>query len=66
MLLRPDEESGGDQQDGQVNSDSSFKVDGFEERCSIAHENQEEGREVGGQQLVGQPPLEHYLHLQTI
>ena len=49
MLLKPDEESGGDQQDGQVDSDSSFKVDGFEEWSSIAHENQEEGWEVGGQ-----------------
>ena len=49
MLLRPDEESGGDQQDGQVNSDSSFKVDGFEEGSGIAHENQEEGGEIGGQ-----------------
>ena len=62
----PDKKSGGHQQDGQVDSDSSFKVDGFEEWSSIAHENQEEGGEVGGQQLVGQPPLEHYLHLQTI
>ena len=42
----PDEKSGGDQQDGQVDSDSSFKVDGFEEWSSIAHENQEEGGEV--------------------
>ena len=62
MLLKPDEESGGDQKDGQVNSYSSFKVDGFEEWSSITHENQEEGGEVGGQQLVGQPTLEHYLH----
>ena len=66
MLLKPDEESGCDQKDGQVNSYSSFKVDGFEEWSSIAHENQEEGGEVGGQQLVGQATLEHYLHLQTI
>ena len=65
MLRRPDEESGGDQQDGQVNSYSSFKVDGLEEGCGIAHENQEEGGEVGGQQLVGEATLEHYLHLQT-
>ena len=62
----PDEKSGGDQQYGEVDSDSSFKVDGLEEGCGITHENQEEGGEVGSQQLVGQPPLEHYLHLQTI
>ena len=49
----PDKKSGCDQQDGQVDGDSSFKVDGFEEGSSIAHENQEEGGEVGGQQLVG-------------
>ena len=58
MLLRPDEESGGDQQDGQVDSDSSLKVDWFEEWSSIAHENQEEGGKVGGQQLVDKSPLE--------
>ena len=66
MLLRPDEESGGDQQDGQVDSDSSFKVDGLEEGGGIAHEHQEERWKVGGQQLVGETTLEHYLHLQTI
>ena len=38
-LIIPYEKSGGDQQDGQVDSDSSFKVEGFEEGSSIAHEN---------------------------
>ena len=37
MLLKPDEESGGDQQDGQVNSYSSFKVKWFEEGSGIRH-----------------------------
>ena len=38
-LIIPYEESGGDQQDGQVDSDSCLKVEGFEEGSSITHEN---------------------------
>ena len=59
----PDEESGGDQQNGQVDCHCCLKVERFEECGGVGHQQQEEGGEVGGQQLVGQPPLEHDLHL---
>ena len=45
----PNEQCGSYQQYWQVDSDSSFKVDGFEEWSGVAHENQEEGGEVGCQ-----------------
>ena len=41
LFKLPDKKSGCDQQDGQVDGDSSFKVDGFEEGSSIAHQNQQ-------------------------
>ena len=62
----PNEESGGDQQYGQVDCHCGLKVERFEECGGVGHQQQEEGGEVGGQQLVGQPPLEHDLHLQTV
>ena len=66
MVNEPDEERGGDQQYGQVDCHCCLKVERFEKGCCVGHQQQEEGGEVGGQQLIGQPPLEHYLHLQTI
>jgi len=65
-MVPPDEERGSDQQYGQVDCHRRLKVERFEECGGVGHQQQEEGGEVGGQQLVGQPPLEHYLHLQTI
>ena len=61
----PDEECGCDQQYGQVDRHCRLEVERFEECGGVGHQQQEEGGEVGGQQLIGQPPLEHYLHLQT-
>ena len=65
MVNEPDEERGGDQQYGQVDCHCCLKVERFKKCGGVGHQQQEEGGEVGGQQLVGQPPLEHYLHLQT-
>ena len=62
VLHPPDEESGGDQQNGQVDCHCGLEVERFEECGGVGHQQQEEGGEVGGQQLVGQPTLEHYLH----
>ena len=59
----PYKEGGGDQQDGQVDCHCGLEVERFEESGGIGHQQQEEGGEVGGKQLVGQPPLEHDLHL---
>ena len=67
-LLRwawPDEECGGDQHDGQVHRHCRLEVERFEECGRVGDEQQEEGGEVGGQQLVDETPLEHYLHLQA-
>ena len=66
MVNEPDEESGGDQQYGQVDGDRCLKVERFEECGGVGHQQQEEGGEVGGQQLVGEAPLEHYFHHQAI
>ena len=62
----PDEECCGDQHHSKVHRHRGLKVERFEKGGGIGDEEQEEGGEVGGQQLVDQPPLEHYLHLQTI
>ena len=62
----PDEESGGDQQNGQVDCHCGLEVERFEECGGVGHEKQEKGGKVGGQQLVCEATLEHYLHLQSI
>ena len=66
LVCLPYEECSSDQQYGKVDCYRGLKVVILEECGGVGHQQQEEGGEVGGQQLVGQPPLEHYLHLQTI
>ena len=66
LAYLPYEESGGHQKYGQVDCHRGLKIVILEECGGVGHQQQEEGGEVGGQQLVGQPPLEHYLHLQTV
>ena len=61
----PYEQSGCDQQYGEVHSYSSLKVERFEEGGGVGHQQQQQGGQVGRHQLVSQPPLEHDLHLQT-
>ena len=61
----PDKEGGGDQHHGKVHRQRRLKVERFEKGGGVGDEEQEEGGEVGGQQLIDQATLEHYLHLQT-
>ena len=66
LVCLPYEECSSDQQYGKVDCYRGLKVVILEECGGVGHQQQEEGGEVGGQQLVGQPPLEHYLHHQAI
>ena len=45
----PNEESGGDQQYGQVDCHCGLKVERFEEGGGVGHQQQQEGGEVGSQ-----------------
>ena len=54
LINSPDEECSGDQQNGQVDCHCGLEVERFEECGGVGHQQQEEGGEVGGQQLVGE------------
>ena len=49
LMNLPYKESGGDQQNGQVDCHCGLEVERFEECGGIGHQQQEEGGEVGGQ-----------------
>ena len=56
------EDGGHHQHDGQVHSDGIAKQGFVKEDGDEGDEEQEDGGEVGGQQLSGHLPLEHYGH----
>ena len=62
---RPDKERCSDQHQCEVDSHCCLKIEWFEKCCGIGDQQEEEGGEVGGQKLIGEATLEHYLHLQT-
>ena len=62
-MFWPDEEGGCDQHNGEVHCHRSFEVERFKECCGVGDQEKEEGGEVGGQQLIREPPFEHDLHL---
>ena len=62
--LPPDEEVSSYKHDRKVDSHSSLEIKRFEECCGVCDQQEEEGGEVGGQQLIGDSPLKYNLHLE--
>ena len=62
-IFWPDEEGGCDQHNREVHRHRGLEVERFKECCGVWDQEKEKGGEVGGQQLIGQPPFEHDLHL---
>ena len=60
-----DEQGRENQLGSQIHSNNSFKKEILEEVCSIDNGENEKGGEVGGQQLVENPPFEHHCHHNT-
>ena len=65
MRYPPDEECGRHQHDSQVHRDGRLEVESLEFSGGVADKEQEEGGKVGRQQLIDNPSLESYFHLQT-
>ena len=63
---RPDKERCSDQHQCEVDSHCCLKIEGFEVCCGVGDQEEEDGGEVGGQELVHDASLEHNLHLETI
>ena len=63
--LQPDEECGGDQHHSEVHGYCRLKVESLEFSGGVGNKEEEEGGKVGGQQLIDNPSLESYFHLQT-
>ena len=66
LLHHTDEESRGHQHHGEVHSNHGLEIDRPKEGGGVADTQEEEGGQVGGQQLLHQPPLELHLHLYTL
>ena len=60
-----DEESGDYKHYSQVDCQGSFKEEWFEEGGGVGDPQQQEGGQVGGQELIGQAALEYNLHLNS-
>ena len=62
VAFLPDKQSGEHEHGGQVDGESCFKIELFEEGGGIDDEQEEEGGKVCGQELIGQHTLEYYFH----
>ena len=49
-----------------LHCDGGLEVEPLEVSGGVADTDQEEGGEEGGEQLVGEPPLESYFHLYSL
>ena len=63
LLHHTDKERGGDQHDGQVHGHGGFEVKPLEVGGGEADTDKEERGEKGGENLVGESPLEPDFHL---
>ena len=61
-----DKQSGQDQECGQVHCDHRLEEERFEKVGGVHNEQDEDGREVGGQDLVDDPPVHHKLKINAL
>ena len=61
-----DKQSGQDQECGQVHCDHRLEEERLEEVGGVHDEQDEDGREVGGQDLVDNPPVHHKLEINAL